>query len=279
ARSRNRDRRESPQPHGLVSARREPRRCGCARAHRRLRLLRDGGDGRRRHPASDRHRPAARTRLSALVGARCDRSDHRLRGDVPLRDAPAAPAGCRVAGPGGRPGAAGGLERDHSHGGCRPPSPSRSAHRRALVRAAQRRVRDPPVPGPRTGNHPSERYLRMIQRRSLLKALPAAAAGGLALSACGSSGGSGGSGGSAGPLTWMSMLHTPTTPDAAGPIMEAIKEHSGIDFEFQWVPDASNEEKLNAALASGSVADITSITIMTNSTVREAVSSGLFWDV
>jgi len=75
------------------------------------------------------------------------------------------------------------------------------------------------------------------------------------------------------------MLHTPTTPDAAGPIMEAIKEHSGIDFEFQWVPDASKEEKLNAALASGSVADITSITIMTNSTVREAVSSGLFWDV
>ena len=116
----------------------------------------------------------------------------------------------------------------------------------------------------------------MIQRRSLLKALPVAAAGGLALSACG---GSGGAGDSTGPLTWMSMLHTPTTPDAAGPVMAAVKEHTGVDFEFQWVPDASKEEKLNAALASGSVADITSITILTNSTVRDAVTSGLFWDV
>src|SRR5699024_8737657 len=46
-----------------------------------------------------------------------------------------------------------------------------------------------------------------------------------------------------------------------------------------WVPDASKEEKMNAALASGSVADITSITNLTNSSIRSGVTSGLFWDV
>src|SRR5690625_2610364 len=99
----------------------------------------------------------------------------------------------------------------------------------------------------------------MIQRSTLLKSLPAAAAGvagASALASCGSSS-SGASGGSDDTLTWMSMLHTPTTPDADGPIMEALKEHTGIDFEFQWVPDASKEEKINATVASGSVADIT----------------------
>src|SRR5690625_4889742 len=102
----------------------------------------------------------------------------------------------------------------------------------------------------------------MIQRRTLLKSLPLAAAGMAgagALASCGSSGGGGGSAGEGGTLTWMSMLHTPTTPEASGPIMTALKEHSGVDFEFQWVPDASKEEKINAALASGSLADINTL--------------------
>ncbi|WP_114855792.1 extracellular solute-binding protein [Brachybacterium sp. YJGR34] len=119
----------------------------------------------------------------------------------------------------------------------------------------------------------------MIQRRSLLKALPAAAAGGLALSACGGSGDGGGSGGSTGSLTWMSMLHTPTTPAPDGPIMEALREHSGIDFEFQWVPDASKEEKINSTLASGSVADISTLNQLAMPSIRDALTSGLFWEV
>ncbi|ATG53641.1 ABC transporter substrate-binding protein [Brachybacterium ginsengisoli] len=118
----------------------------------------------------------------------------------------------------------------------------------------------------------------MIQRRSLLKALPVAAAGGLALSACGGNSGSGGSGGSDGSLTWMSMLHTPTTPDAAGPVMTGLQEHAGVEFEFQWVPDASKEEKITAALASGSLADINTLN-QGMAAVREPLASGLFWDV
>ena len=119
----------------------------------------------------------------------------------------------------------------------------------------------------------------MFQRRTLLKSLPAAALGATALAACGSSGGEGTAGGSGGTLTWMSMLHTPTTPAADGPIMEALREHSGVDFEFQWVPDASKEEKINSALASGSVSDITTLNQLAMPSIRDALASGLFWDV
>ncbi|ACU86682.1 lipoprotein [Brachybacterium faecium] len=119
----------------------------------------------------------------------------------------------------------------------------------------------------------------MITRRNLLQAAPVAAAGALALSACGGSGGGSGEGGSGGSLSWMALLHTPTTPDAAGPVHSGLAEETGQDFEIQWVPDASKEEKMNAALASGSVADITSITNLTNSSIRSGVTSGLFWDV
>ncbi|MGP9746585.1 extracellular solute-binding protein [Brachybacterium sp. AOP29-B2-41] len=121
----------------------------------------------------------------------------------------------------------------------------------------------------------------MISRRNLLQSAPVAAAGALALSACGgTSGGSGGGeGGADSPLSWMALLHTPTTPEASGPVQSGLTEALGQEFEIQWVPDASKEEKMNAALASGSVSDITSITNLTNSSIRSGVTSGLFWDV
>src|SRR5699024_11101967 len=72
---------------------------------------------------------------------------------------------------------------------------------------------------------------------------------------------------------------SPTTPAADGPIMEALREHTGIDFEFQWVPDASKEEKINAALASGSVADINTLNQLAMPSIRDALASGLFWEV
>ncbi|WP_102191464.1 extracellular solute-binding protein [Microbacterium aurantiacum] len=105
----------------------------------------------------------------------------------------------------------------------------------------------------------------------------------LALTACGSGGGEEPSGDSpattAKSVTWMAMLHTPTTPESDGPIQTALEEHTGTDIEFQWVPDASKDEKINAALASDSLADITSLTNVTNTSVRQALKSGQFWDV
>ena len=119
----------------------------------------------------------------------------------------------------------------------------------------------------------------MITRRNLLQAAPVAAAGALALSACGGSGGGSGEGGSGGSLSWMALLHTPTTPDAAGPVHSGLAEETGQDFEIQWVPDASKEEKVNAALASSSVADITTLNQLVMPSIRSALTSGLFWDV
>lgn len=118
----------------------------------------------------------------------------------------------------------------------------------------------------------------MISRRNLLSSVPVAAAGALALSSCGSSG-SGGSDAGGDALSWMAMLHTPSTPDASGPVHQALAELTGTDLTMQWVPDASKEEKINAAFASGSVADITSISELKNSAIRSGVTSGLFWEV
>jgi putative aldouronate transport system substrate-binding protein len=120
----------------------------------------------------------------------------------------------------------------------------------------------------------------MVTRRSLLTAAPAAAAGALALSSCGGSGGGGSKGGDGlQTLSWMTMLHTPTTPDASGPVHKGIEKNTGQKFSVQWVPDASKEEKINSVLASGDVADLTSLTQLSQSPVRKALNSGMFWEV
>jgi putative aldouronate transport system substrate-binding protein len=77
----------------------------------------------------------------------------------------------------------------------------------------------------------------------------------------------------------MTMLHTPVTPDAGGPVHTALEEYTGQEFTVQWVPDASKDEKISAALASGKLADIVSLTVIDSTTVRQALSSGQFWDV
>ncbi|WP_454041496.1 extracellular solute-binding protein [Cellulosimicrobium sp. Marseille-Q8652] len=80
-------------------------------------------------------------------------------------------------------------------------------------------------------------------------------------------------------VTWMTMLHTASTPESDGVVETALEEHTGLSVEFQWVPDASRDEKINAALASDSLADIVSLTNINNTTVRQAMSQGQFWDV
>ncbi|UYO97557.1 extracellular solute-binding protein [Microbacterium sp. M28] len=107
----------------------------------------------------------------------------------------------------------------------------------------------------------------------------------LALTACGASGEPANSNEGSGEvtvpesITWMAMLHTPTTPEADGPVATALAEYTGTEVDFQWVPDASKDEKINAALASDTLADITSLSNITNTSVRQALKSGQFWDV
>lgn len=78
-------------------------------------------------------------------------------------------------------------------------------------------------------------------------------------------------------ISWMTMLHTPAPP--SGPIEEKLEEYTGVDIDFSWVPDASKDERINAALASDSLADVVSLTDIKNTTVRNALASGMFWDV
>lgn len=118
----------------------------------------------------------------------------------------------------------------------------------------------------------------MISRRNGT-AVASATVLALTLAACGGGSGDGDGGADEGPLTWMAMLHTPTTPEQGGVIETALEEHTGTEFEMQWVPDASKEEKINAALASGSLADIISLTQIDSTTVRSSLTSGMFWDV
>lgn len=121
----------------------------------------------------------------------------------------------------------------------------------------------------------------MRNHRRVAMAVAAVAVASLTMTACAPSSGSDDTAES-GPLekvTWMTMLHTPTTPEAGGPIEAALQEHTGTEIEFQWVPDASKDEKINAVLASDTLADITSLTNIGNASVRKALSSGQFWDV
>ncbi|MCC5895968.1 MAG: extracellular solute-binding protein [Alkalibacterium sp.] len=73
------------------------------------------------------------------------------------------------------------------------------------------------------------------------------------------------------------MLHTASPPTDT--VTNAIEEYTNTELEFQWIPDASKEERLNTALASGNLADIVTLTILDNSSVRNALKAGQFWDV
>lgn len=110
---------------------------------------------------------------------------------------------------------------------------------------------------------------------------------GLLLSACGGGGGKGetaqGSGGSVAAgdekatITWLNILHTASPPTDT--VLNKIEEKTGADIKFSWIPDASKEERINTSLASDSLADIVTLTILDNSSVRNALKSGMFWEV
>ncbi|WP_046175549.1 extracellular solute-binding protein [Domibacillus indicus] len=78
-------------------------------------------------------------------------------------------------------------------------------------------------------------------------------------------------------VNWTAMLHTPSPP--SGDVLDKLEEHTNAEINFNWVPDASKEERITAALASGELSDIVSLTMMTNSSVRQSLKSGMFWDV
>ncbi|WP_206074528.1 extracellular solute-binding protein [Antribacter gilvus] len=120
--------------------------------------------------------------------------------------------------------------------------------------------------------------MRMTKAGPVVAATAAIA---LTLTACGGGDEADGSGevSTKDSITWMTMLHTATTPEADAGIEAELEKYTGLGIEMQWVPDASKDEKINAALASDSLPDLVSLTNITNTTVRQAMASGQFWDV
>ncbi|MFB5267432.1 extracellular solute-binding protein [Paenibacillus enshidis] len=78
-------------------------------------------------------------------------------------------------------------------------------------------------------------------------------------------------------ITWLNILHTASPPTDT--ILNKIEEKTNTDIQFSWIPDASKEERINTALASNSLADVVTLTILDNSSVRNALKSGMFWEV
>ncbi|NYV65248.1 extracellular solute-binding protein [Bacillus sp. Gen3] len=78
-------------------------------------------------------------------------------------------------------------------------------------------------------------------------------------------------------VSWTAMLHTPSPPTDT--VLKKIEEKTNATITFNWVPDASKEERITSALAAGELSDIVSLTMLTNSSVRNSLKSGMFWDV
>jgi putative aldouronate transport system substrate-binding protein len=78
-------------------------------------------------------------------------------------------------------------------------------------------------------------------------------------------------------ITWLNVLHTASPPTDT--VLDLIEQKTNTEISFSWIPDASKEERINTALASDSLADIVTLTILENSSVRNALKSGMFWNV
>lgn len=115
----------------------------------------------------------------------------------------------------------------------------------------------------------------------------------LLITACGNNGGKESASGNAGnkantsngaeakeekaKISWLNILHTASPPTDT--VLNMIEEKTNATIKFSWIPDASKEERLNTALASDSLADVVTLTILDNSAVRNALKSGMFWEV
>ncbi|MFD1886295.1 extracellular solute-binding protein [Paenibacillus wenxiniae] len=101
----------------------------------------------------------------------------------------------------------------------------------------------------------------------------------IALTACGGQGASSGEydANSKATITWLNILHTASPPTDT--ILNKLEEKTNSELTFSWIPDASKEERINTALASDSLADIVTLTMLDNSSVRNSLKSGLFWEV
>ncbi|MFP3126662.1 extracellular solute-binding protein [Ectobacillus funiculus] len=80
-------------------------------------------------------------------------------------------------------------------------------------------------------------------------------------------------------ISWSPILYVATAPSDV--VEKKIEEATNTNLTFNWIPDATKDERMIAAIASGELDDIVSLpsTLVTNSSVRQALKSGVFWEV
>ncbi|MBD1379401.1 extracellular solute-binding protein [Metabacillus arenae] len=78
-------------------------------------------------------------------------------------------------------------------------------------------------------------------------------------------------------LDWMTVLHKQQPPSDV--IIKKIERVTNTKINIIWVPDAIQADRLNAALASGKLPEIVTITDIKASSVLNSLKSGMFWEV
>lgn len=78
-------------------------------------------------------------------------------------------------------------------------------------------------------------------------------------------------------ISFMATLHVDSP--ASDEMVQAVEELTGYKLKLNWVPAASREEKMNAAMAGNQLSDIVDIVSIDSATVQTAFTSGAFWDV
>ncbi|GAA4868791.1 extracellular solute-binding protein [Paenibacillus vulneris] len=135
-------------------------------------------------------------------------------------------------------------------------------------------------------------YWRVTKRKKQKKGSQSRIAGTMAalllssalLAACGGGKAAGKTEGAAqdsGPLELSIMTVTPSTPPASDDnvIKREIEKATNSKMSIRWVSNNIYTEKLNIALASGDIPDLTMINDPFNSTFRTMVAQGAFWDI
>jgi len=78
-------------------------------------------------------------------------------------------------------------------------------------------------------------------------------------------------------ITWMTILHTANPPTDT--VYSLIEEATNTSIDWIWIPDANRNERITTALASQELAQIVTFTDLQNTSVRNAMEAGMFWEL
>ncbi|WP_379158966.1 extracellular solute-binding protein [Paenibacillus sp. sgz5001063] len=78
-------------------------------------------------------------------------------------------------------------------------------------------------------------------------------------------------------ISILAPLHFPQTP--AKDIVAEIEKLAGVRLQITWVPEGVYTDKMNTAMATGSLGDVTFVKVTDYNLVKNAIRSGAFWEI